>query len=286
MVIVNWNTRERLHSCLESIYLNPPTAEFMVVVVDNASTDRSAEMVREDFPQVTLIAESNNRGYAVGNNRGFEVAKGDWLLTLNPDTEVRPGSLDRAIETLDSLPHYGALGIRQVGVDGKTQRSVRGFPTLRGIIGDFTGLAQRNPNSLWDSYRRTGFDYDLAQPAAQPMGTFLLFRRAALEAIHATQRPFDEDFPIFFNEVDLLYRLNSAGWPCWYTPEVTILHHGAESTKLVRKSMIWESHSSLVRYLRKHYGTPANAVGLSIISALILTAAFIRARGYHVGFRP
>lgn len=285
VLIVSWNTRELLQSCLKSIYLYPPSGEFEVIVVDNDSTDQSAEMVSANFPLVQLIHETKNRGYAQGNNRAFSFATGNWLVTLNPDTEVNSGCFDNAIQALSDLTHYGALGIRQMGVDGKIQRSVRGFPTLRGIIGDALGLAGARPNSGWDSYRLTGFDYTLAQPAPQPMGTFLLFRRSALEAVGDSKNPFDNLFPIFFNEVDLLFRLYEAGWPCWYTPEVSILHHGGESTKQVRKSMIWESHRSLVRYLRKHYGTTANALGLGILSALILSAAFVRARGYHAGFR-
>ena len=99
------------------------------------------------------------------------------------------------------------------------------------------------------------------------------------------KKPFDENFPIFFNEVDLLLRLERAGWKCLYSPSVTIRHHGGEGTKQVRKSMIWESHKSLVRFLRKHYGTVWNAPGLAVLALVIYGAAFVRARGYDAGFR-
>jgi GT2 family glycosyltransferase len=114
------------------------------------------------------------------------------------------------------------------------------------------------------------------------MGTFLLFRR---EALPDPKHPFDEGFPIFFNEVDLLFRMKSAGWDCLYTPNAQIFHHGGESTKQVKKSMIWESHRSLVRYLRKHSGTVASRLGLPFVAAAIYAAAFVRAKGYHAGFR-
>ncbi len=136
-----------------------------------------------------------------------------------------------------------------------------------------------------DSYSLARFDYEVEQLAPQPMGTFLLFRRAALEAIGPVTAPFDEKFPIFFNEVDLLYRLKKAGWDCLYTPLAQIRHHGGESTKQVRKSMIWESHRSLVRYLWKHTGTGFGVVGLPFISCVIFAAAFVRAKGYDAGFR-
>ncbi|CAN5376232.1 N/A [soil metagenome] len=285
ILIVNWNTRELLHACLSSIASHPPSMPYEVIVVDNASTDQSAERCQESFPWVKLVASKVNTGYARGNNMAFHEATGDLLLTLNPDTEVYAGTFDRAIEHLLAEPRAGALGVRQVDAkDSHTQASVRGYPSVRGIIGDVTGLGG-SLGGAWDSYRLSRFDYEKAQQAPQPMGTFLLFRREALAAIGDPKQPFDESFPIFFNEVDLLYRLSQAGWHCLYAPDVHILHYGGESTRQVRKSMIWESHRSLVHYLRKHYGTGLAGVGLPFLSAVIYTAAFIRAKGYHVGFK-
>jgi GT2 family glycosyltransferase len=117
------------------------------------------------------------------------------------------------------------------------------------------------------------------------MGTYLLFRREALASVGDVEAPFDPSFPIFFNEVDLLYRLDKAGWPTLYTPATWVRHHGGESTKQVRKSMIWESHRSLLRYLWKHHGKGLGAVGLWGLSAVVYAAAFVRARGYDAGFR-
>lgn len=242
-------------------------------------------MVQEAFPEVTLIRPGRNTGYARGNNLAFEQARGEWLLTLNPDTEVEAGTLQAAIDKLQSHAQFGALGVKQIGPDGETQRSVRGFPTFRGILGDITGLGARMPGSVLDSYRLLGFDYEVEQEGPQPMGTFLLFRRSSLQAVADPHCPFDESFPIYFNEVDLLYRLKKAGWPCLYAPSVRILHHHGQSTRQVRKNMIWESHVSLVRFLRKHYRTPWNGIGLGLLTYVIYAAAFIRARGYSAGFR-
>lgn len=281
ILIVNWNTRDLLDRCLQSIRSHPPTIPYEVIVVDNDSTDASAEMVREKHPEVRLIASAINTGYAGGNNLAFHAASGDWLLTLNPDTEFVDDSLDRAVEVLQAHPQAGSLGIQQIGLDGRVQHSVRGWPTTMGIVGDITGLGARFGGAL-DAYRLARFDYTLEQIAPQPMGTFLLFRR---EALPNPRAPFDEGFPIFFNEVDLLYRMKSAGWDCLYTPAARILHHGGESTRQVKKSMIWESHRSLVRYLRKHGGTGVRRLGLPLVAAAIYVAAFVRARGYHAGFR-
>lgn len=283
VLIVNWNTRDLLRACLASLRRFPPTAETVeVIVVDNASADGSAEMVREEFPEAILVASPTNTGYARGNNLAFARAQGDRLLTLNPDTEVQSGTLDGALAALDEHPHVGAVSVRLFGPDGRTQRSVRGFPTLLGILGDLLKLR----SGPFDAYRLARFDYDREGPAPQPMGTFLLFRRAALEAVGDPKAPFDESFPIFFNEVDLLERLAKAGWPAWYTPRVSLIHHGGESTKQLRKPMIWESHRSLVRYFRKHRGTGLGILALPFVAAAIYAAALVRTRGVYAGFRP
>lgn len=278
VLIVNWNTRDLLRACLRSLREHPSTEPMETIVVDNASTDGSAEMVRAEFPEATLVASTVNTGYAKGNNLAFAAAKGEFLLTLNPDTEVNAETLDGALAALARHPKAGAVSVRLVGTDGKTQRSVRGFPTVLGILGDVLKVG--------DAYRLTRFDYEKEGPAPQPMGTFLLFRREALAAIGDPARPFDEEFPIFFNEVDLLKRLDEAGWPTVYTPTACVLHHGGESTKQVRKAMIWESHRSLIRYLRKHKGTGLGALALPLVAGVVTLAALIRARGVHEGFRP
>lgn len=286
VLIVNWNTRELLRACLRSIHTFPPREPMEIIVVDNASSDGSADMVRSEFPAVCLVASERNTGYAHGNNLAFAQASGEWLLTLNPDTEFVDDSLQRSVDLLRSRPKIGCLGAKLVYPDGRTQSSVRGWPTVRGILGDLTGLGRRFSRSALGSYRLASFDYDQEQLAPQPMGTFLLFRKEALESLGDPHRPFDEGFPIFFNEVDLLYRMHRAGWECLYSPSVRVVHHGGESTKQVRKSMIWESHRSLARFLRKHYQTPLNAPGLALVSGLIYLAALVRAKGYDAGFSP
>ncbi len=284
ILIVNWNTRAALAACLRSIADHPPSGPYETIVVDNASSDGSAEMVESDFPSVRLIRSPRNLGYAAGNNLAFAAASGDRLLTLNPDTEFFDDSLDRALRSLDDHPRHGALAARLIGPDGETQRSVRGFPSLAGILGELGGLWRLFPRSSVASYRLPLFDYNRPQDAPQPMGTFLLFRREALETVGDPRAPFDETFPIFFNEVDLLLRLWRAGWPCLYDPTVQVRHLGGASTRQVRPQMIWESHRSLVRFLEKHGLVPGGRLVQGLLAALLYAAAFLRARGYHGGF--
>lgn len=287
ILIVSWNTKDLLIACLRSIHRFPPSRELEVIVVDNASSDGSAEAVRTEFPNVILCSERVNSGYAQGNNIAFAKSSGDLLLTLNPDTEVYEDTLEAACAALDGDEAMGAIGIQQIGIDGKVQSSVRGFPTFIGVAGDVFGLAKGRPGSVWDSYRLTGFDYSKQQLAPQPMGTFLMFRREAIEAAAEPGTPFmDERFPIFFNEVDLLYRMHQSGWNCVYRPDIKILHYGGESTKQVRKSIIWESHLSLLTYWRKHTHTLGDRLALCLAWPPVILAAFLRAKGYDRGFQP
>ncbi|HRI43972.1 MAG TPA: glycosyltransferase family 2 protein [Fimbriimonadaceae bacterium] len=289
ILIVNWNTRDLLGACLASIRRFPPSDPYEVIVVDNASSDGSAALVAEQYPTVRLLEPGTNLGYAAGNNLAFAHAEGEFLLTLNPDTEFVDESLQRAVAFMEGHPDIGVLGARLVdpGPEGRTQPSVRGFPSLVGIFGDATGLGRLFPRAALGSYRLRAFDYERGGPAPQPMGTFLLFRRSAIEAAGVSPKaPFDESFPIFFNEVDLLRQMADAGFPAWYEPSVGIVHHGGASTRQIRPSMIWESHRSLLRYLRKHSSGAGRAVVLPIVAALVWLAALVRARGWSPGFRP
>ena len=293
VLIVNWNTRDLLLACLDSLLRFPPEEAMEIIVVDNASADGSAGAINEKRQTINdkgidfvVIASEKNLGYAKGNNEAFAKAQGEWLLTLNPDTEVFEGTLQKAIDTLKRRPKDAALGAKLVSPDGTVQKSVRGFPTLIGIFGALFHFDSTSPFKEIRSYTLPDFNYGEEQSAPQPMGTFLLFRRKALEDAGDPKRPFDESFPIFFNEVDLLYRLKEKGWGCVYDPAVRVLHHGGESTKQVRPKMIWESHRSLIRYLKKHSLSWWNLPLMAVVTIAIWLGALFRTRTYDVGFRP
>lgn len=284
ILIVNWNTREHLRRCLGSIRAFPPDAEYEVIVVDNASSDGSAQMVCDEYPEVALIASKENTGYARGNNIAYEYARGDLLLLLNPDTEFEDNSLQAAAEALSANEDTGALAIRLIDPEPphKTQRSIRSFPRPLPIFFEIIGLSRLFPNSnFFAAYRRPNFNYDAAGPAEQPMGTFLMLRRSALPK----DRFMDERFPIFFNDVDLLYRMHLAGQITWYTPNARVLHYGGASTEQTKKKMIWESHRSLIRYYTKWYLRWWSAPLIIIFALVVWIGAFVRARGWDAGFR-
>jgi len=240
-------------------------------------------MFKREFPWVRLFPLPGNIGYAGGNNLGFRESRGEFLLTLNPDTEFFDESLSKAVRLMESDVKVGALAGRLLDPDGTTQRSIRSFPTLSALFWQVSGFSTLFPRSrFFNAYRKPDFDYSKEADVEQPMGSFLMFRKKALEEVGWM----DEQFPIFFNEVDLLYRMSLRGWKIRYTPEVQVIHYGGASTRQVRKAMIWESHRSLIRYYRKWYFHGWNIVLFPFFVAVVYAAAFIRARGFHAGFRP
>lgn len=283
VIIVNWNTCELLQSCLSSLRAFPPQAPYEVIVIDNASDDGSADMVKSRFPDCTLIESERNLGYAAGNNIGFTRAKGDLVLLLNPDTELFDESLTRCQSIFSTNQSVEVVGAKLLNKDGTIQRSIRKFPTPRNIFFEIVGLSRAFPTSrLFGDYRCSSMDYTVEQRVEQPMGTFLMLRSKTVHSVGLM----DESFPIFFNEVDLLYRISRAGGVIHYSPEVQLYHIGGASTHQVRKPMIWESHRSLIRYLRKWHMKSVFAPLTVLLMGLIWAGAFVRARGWNAGFRP
>ena len=252
VLIVNWNTRDYLRACLFSLQSACAGLEHEIIVVDNASRDASADMVRREFPEVLLLANDTNRGYAAGNNQACAVACGEYLWLLNPDTEVLDAAPRRMLDFLGAKPRCGAVACALIDArTGRPQRSCRTFPTPAALWAEAAGLARRFPRSRRFGFYRMGWwRYHDAREVEQPMASSLLLRR---EAVSAAGGLFDERFPIFFNDVDLCWRLRAARWSVWYLPHAHVLHHGGASTSQARPAMIAESHRALLGFYHKHY---------------------------------
>ena len=250
ILIVNWNTRELLRACLHS--LQSLAFEHEIIVVDCASRDGSAAMVARDFPGVRLLASDENLGFAAGNNRAYELARGEWIWLLNPDTEIGDDSARALLERLQSQPEIGAVASALVDArDGYIQRSCRTFPTPAALWAQASGLAALFPRSKRFGFYKMGWwNYRGARAVEQPMASSLLLRRRAVEAAGGL---FDEQFPIFFNDVDLCLRLRRAGWQIWFEPRSRVRHWGGASTRQLKPQMIEQSHRSLRKFYDKHY---------------------------------
>jgi CMP/dCMP kinase len=248
--IVNWNTKELLQEGLQAIAQFPPAGEYEIILVDNASADGSAEMTAREFPQVRLLANRENHYYAKANNQALAEAKGDLLLLLNPDVRVEPECLTRLAEFLLTHPLAGGVAPRLFFPDGRSQASCRAFPTPGALLPEMLGLSRIFPNcKLCGAYRLAGFDFEREQEVDQPMASAFMLKRQALEEIGG----FDENFPMFFNDVDLCLRLRQAGWKVFYLPMAKAAHHHGAATAQRKREMIVQSHDSLARFYRKHY---------------------------------
>lgn len=254
VVIVAWNVRDLLRACLRSLPLTDPQVE--ILVVDSASSDGTPQMVAAEFPTVVLRASAENLGYSRGNNLGLRQARGDYLLVLNPDTEVVGNALLEMCAYLDAHPQVGVLGPQLMHADGTPQATRRRFPTLATAFFESTWAQALAPRSLLDHY------YARDLPPAEPadvdwlVGAALLLRRAA----YAQAGGFDEGFFMYSEELDLCRRLKAAGWRIVQLPSARLVHHEARSSAQVPAATHIRFNTSKVRYFQRYHGALAAEV--------------------------
>ena len=259
VVIVNYNTRDLLKQCLESIYDNDQgKIRFEVVVVDNNSTDGSAAMVGETFPETKLIVSEVNGGYAYANNIGLrhfgypERAANTprYALLLNPDTVLPPRTLGRMTEFMDSHPNAGIAGPKLVRPDGTLDKACkRGFPTPEASFYKITGLSSLFPRSKrFGRYNLTFLDPNQTAQVDSVVGAFMMVRRESIQQAGLL----DEEFFMYGEDLDWAYRIKSRGWEAWYYPEVTVLHVKRASSRNSYRAQR-EFYRAMEIFFRKHY---------------------------------
>lgn len=252
LVIVSWNVRDLLRRCLCSI-LADLTCKLEAIVVDNASTDGSAAMVRDEFPSVRLIAGDTNLGYPGGNNVGLRMAQGRYLMILNPDTEVCPGALAAMVAYADAHPDVGVVGPQLLNPDGSVQSSRRRFPTFATALFESTWLQPLAPRSMLERYYVLDRPDDMTLDVDWVDGAALMARRAAVEQVGLL----DEGFFMYSEELDWCRRFRQAGWRVVYLPEAKIVHHRGKSSDQVVAARHIYFNTSKVRYFRKYHGVLA-----------------------------
>lgn len=269
IVIVNWNVCALLRRCLHSISMGTasgPTCQ--VIVVDCASVDDSVAMVQREFPSAQLIVSSENLGYARGANLGATRASGRYLMIMNPDTEVMYNALAVLVQHMDAHPRVGAAGPQLRYADGRLQPSRRRFPTLATAFWESTLLQQWFPdNSFARHYYMADRTADSAQPVDWLVGAALIIRRAAWEEVG----PLDEEYFMYFEELDWCRRCHAAGWEVHYVPQAVIIHHEAKSSDQVPVARTIYFQRSKVRYFRKYHGTAwANLIRLFLLWTFVI----------------
>jgi N-acetylglucosaminyl-diphospho-decaprenol L-rhamnosyltransferase len=250
VIIVSWNVRELLRRCLESLELDRGTMD--VIVVDNASTDGSPDMVRTDFPHVRLVRNDENHGFPAANNQGLGLSQGRTLLLLNPDTEVVGDALVTMVSHMDAYPEVGALGPQLRYPDGNLQPSRRRFPSLSTALVESTVVQEWwKDNRILRRYYMSDTPDDAIQPVDWVVGACLLVRREAYEQAGGL----DEGFFMYSEEMDWCRRIKDAGWEIVYLPTATVIHHEGKSSEQVIAERHIRFQSSKVRYFRKHHGS-------------------------------
>lgn len=248
IVIVNWNTKELLARCLESIsgsflsQAEPVTYE--VFVVDNASSDGSARMVTECFPWVKLIENSENVGFARANNQAIDQSAGRYVLLLNSDTEVYPGALETLVQFMEAHPQAGGCGPRLLNADGSLQVSCHPILTPGR---EFWRLMFLDRIWRWATYDQQHWDASTPRQVEVIKGACFLLRRAALDQVGLL----DGQYFMYTEEMDLCYRLLQAGWELWWVPQAKVTHYGEASSKQVAEEMYIQLYHSKAQFHRK-----------------------------------
>ena len=250
IVVVNWNTSDLLAQCLRSVYDTTGNLDFEVIVVDNASTDGSPEMVRQEFPDATLIANTENLGFAKANNQAILRSLGRYVLLLNSDAFVQENTVEHVVAFMDAHPEAGMAGCKLLYEDGRLQYSCTKFPTLFTELCIATQLDRLFPKSRsCGRYPMKYWDLDVREVDVI-LGAFMLVRAAAIDEVGLM----DERYFMYSEEVDWCYRFKEKGWKIYFYPHSEAIHLWGGSTGRIRIEMLTQMYKSRIAFFRKHYG--------------------------------
>ncbi len=265
-VVVNRNTREYLRSCLESLAGQDVEGGVSVWVVDNGSTDSSAEMVLRDFPGVNLILNERNVGYARACNQAAGKVVEPYILMMNSDTVLSAGTARELVAYMEENPGVGVVGPRILNSDGSLQYSCREFPSVPDAFAHgFLGLFKKG-NRATARYMKTGWAHDRDAEVDWVSGCFFAVRRAAFEELGG----FDERYYMYVEDVDLCWRAWQSGWRVAYLPRADVRHHVGMSSQAVPARMVFHHHASMLRFHLKTYQGPARVAVNAAVAAGVL----------------
>jgi len=265
IIVVNWNTKEYLNDCLISIFRETQTITFEVIVVDNGSVDQSAEMVRELFPQVKLIANDDNKGFPRANNQGIAISSGRYVLLLNSDTVILDGAIQKLVGFADSHPEAGAVGGTMLGKNRK--------------IDPLCFRKRFDAVTAWQEYlflHKRGGKVDVQKLDKREVdvlvGAYMMVRSEVIKEIGGL----DELFFLSAEDLDWCLRIRKAGWKIYYYPESVIIHYGSTSFKRSWDRGIITGYHSKELLFHKHYGIRSLLLlrGAAVIGSLIRWAGW------------
>ena len=273
VVIVNYNVEYFLEQCLYSVRRAMQGIEGEVFVVDNNSVDGSLKMLAQKFPEVKVIANKDNVGFAKANNQAIRISTGEYVLLLNPDTVVEDDTFSKCIDFMDSHPDAGGLGVKMV--DGKGQflpESKRGLPTAKTAFYKMFGLTKLFPHSKrFARYYMGHLSNDEVNEVEILAGAYMLMRKETLDKVGLL----DETFFMYGEDIDLSYRITQGGYKNYYFPETRIIHYKGESTKKTSVNYVFVFYRAMEIFAKKHFGnTWAKSFSFLINIAIYIKAFF------------
>jgi len=273
IVIVNWNTKELLRDCLKSVFEQAGDVDCEVIVIDNASTDGSVEMLKTDVGNVILIENAENRGFAAANNQAMAVAKGRYVLLLNSDTVVLEDCLANIVSFADANPQTAVVGCRVLNHDRTLQPTCFMFPSVLNMLLSSTYLYKLFPKSrFFGREHMIWWDASDVREVDVVRGCFMLVRREAIEQVGVM----DEQFFMYGEETDWCYRFKKNGWKVTFTPTGQIIHLGGASSRQDESRMRLQLSASILLFFRKHTSWVRYAF------ACLLTALFFQQSHSHL----
>jgi len=262
IVIVNWNTRELLLACLRSIRPQDLPFTVEIIVVDNASTDQSVEAVKTQFPEVVVICNQTNLGFAKANNQAIKIARGEYILLLNSDAVLLDDALTQMAGLLEEKAEVAAVGTKLLNGDHSLQLSACGFPTVATLVFEALFLDRLFPRSrVFGQYYLTYWDHNDVRAVGYVAGACLMVRGSVIADIG----PLDEGYFMYAEEMDWCYRMSQRGYRTFYLPTAEVIHYGGQSSKIVRGEMFRHHLRSLLRFFAKNYGKPHAVAARAVI---------------------
>jgi len=251
IIVVTWNGKKYAIECLESLQVNLDNLSAEVIIVDNASTDGTPEAIRIQFPNVTLIENHANLGFAKANNIGMALSRGRYLCLVNSDVVIPPGCLEKMVEFLEAHPGIGVLGPKMLSPAGSVVSSVRRLPTVWNTLCCALGLHRIFPRSaMLGGFSMDVKGFDTVQNVEVVTGWFWMIPRKALQSVGGL----DEQFFMYGEDIDWCRRFREAGWQVVYYPYIGALHYGAASSGEAPVRFYVEMRRANLQYFRKHHG--------------------------------
>ncbi len=267
IVIVNWNTKDFLLQCLESICQTVRRGSWEILMIDNGSSDGSGEAAKKSFPSIQLIENGINLGFAKAVNQGLQQSSGRNILLLNPDVRLKGGAIERVLYFMETHSEVGVSGGQLLNEDGSKQNSIANFPSLATELLNKSLLKRMLPKR----FPGKGRNYSEPIEVDSVIGACMMVRREAMEQVGLL----DEDYFLFLEETDWCYRMKRAGWKVYHLPEVEIYHFQGKSAEVEKKRAKVEYYRSRYHFFKKHRGKLRELfLHIGLVTKLIITLIF------------